>query len=744
MLTASTSTSHAEKPRGVAGRLGLVGAVIAGLLAFVAVNPAEALVPTTVDSSMWGTNGRVRAVVETPDAIYLGGNFTALVSPTGETVPRANFAAIDPVTGGPLPFRADVNKQVWDIAVSPDAATVYAVGDFTSVNGSTRRRAAAVNATSGSVQQWNPNMGARVRAVAVLGTRVYVGGNFLSVGGQPRDRLAAVDTTSGGLLTGWTATANDAVETIVAAKDGSRILVGGNFTSISGAGSAVSKKIASVDPATGALQPWADHPSVEMLDLKVTNTQVFAAAGGSGGHAFAWDLATGNQQWTGFGDGDAQAIQPQNGVLYIGGHMTTWGGEPSGHVFAVSPSTGERITWNVRVNSALGVFSMASFQGHLSLGGDFTKVTSQPRLHYARFSEGQDTTAPTAPGKPTATASSSTVADLVWAASTDNATSLVYTIYRDGGTTPVGRVTSSSQATVSFTDVDLAPGSTHTWRVQANDGENLSPFSPTSDPLTMPQSQVPVLTSLKMLDADRDARVDTVVATFSATVNCAAPCTSPWTLTNVPSGGTLVSAVASGNSVTLNLNEGIGAASTAVGAFTVALAASPNGVVDAGGNAASFGPTAPADKAGPVPTNFNSTNGVTANVMEPGDTFTVTFSEAIDPATVLPANVKENDPAGTGTDTLIIVGLTDGPMDLLDDNVVVPDGGSVVYQDSTLTLLSGNTKIRSTIIGACTGTACGQQGVASSKVITFTPEPFLKDSAGNSATGAHTEPEAMF
>jgi hypothetical protein len=51
---------------------------------------------------------------------------------------------------------------------------------------------------------------------------------------------------------------------------------------------------------------------------------------------------------------------------------------------------------------------------------------------------------------------------------------------------------------------------------------------------------------------------------------------------------------------TLTLNEGAGAANTAVGSFTVALAANAAGVRDAAGNQASFAATAPADKAAPA------------------------------------------------------------------------------------------------------------------------------------------------
>ena len=121
---------------GAAVRIATIMAVMATFVVGLAATPADALAPTTVNPAMWQVNGRVRAIVETPNATYIAGQFTALVSPDGtKTVPRTNLAAIDPASGQPLPFIANVNKPVWNIAVSADNSTVYAVGDFNLANG---------------------------------------------------------------------------------------------------------------------------------------------------------------------------------------------------------------------------------------------------------------------------------------------------------------------------------------------------------------------------------------------------------------------------------------------------------------------------------------------------------------------------------------------------------------------------------------------------------------------------------
>jgi hypothetical protein len=105
-----------------------------------------------------------------------------------------------------------------------------------------------------------------------------------------------------------------------------------------------------------------------------------------------------------------------------------------------------------------------------------------------------DTVAPTTPGKPTATSPSAGTVRLTWAASTDDqATTLTYDVYRDGGTTAVGSVASASTTTVSYTDSGLAGGSVHTYQVQASDGVNRSAQSAASDPVTVQSGSSTVL-----------------------------------------------------------------------------------------------------------------------------------------------------------------------------------------------------------------------------------------------------------
>jgi hypothetical protein len=370
------------------GRLITKAAVVATLAAApvvgLAVAPASAVVNAAPDSKVWQANGLVRTTLETPTAIYIGGDFTELTGPGGQTVARADFAALDPTTGAPLPLQADTNRQVWSIAASADYSRIYLAGDFQKVGGVNRHRVAAVDATTGSVLAFNPNLNDRAESVLVNGSMVYVGGDFTTVAGASHSHIAAVDATTGALIPSFTATASSYVTSMVLSLDGSRLFVGGDFSSMSNVSS--TSYLAEVNPTSGAVTSWPSRPSDLVRALAVSATQVAAGVGGGSNSVTVWST-TGVRQWTDSTNGDIQAVTFQSGVLYVGGHFQTFGSRTTGHLVAVSAADGSLLTWTAKPNSSLGVFSLTSFDNHLSVGGAFTKINSIGRAHYARFDE---------------------------------------------------------------------------------------------------------------------------------------------------------------------------------------------------------------------------------------------------------------------------------------------------------------------------------------------------------------------
>jgi hypothetical protein len=260
-----------------------------------------------------------------------------------------------------------------------------------------------------------------------------------------------------------------------------------------------------------------------------------------------------------------------------------------------------------------------------------------------------------------------------------------------------------------------------------------------------------------MFDNDHDGKVDHVVATFDETLgSCAAPCTSGWTLSNVPSGGTLSSVAVSGTTATLNLTEGAGPPNTAVGSFTVALAAT-GGIVDAAGNHSSFAAQAPADKAPPVPIAVVLADG--DGTIAAGDTASVTFSEPLAVATVcstwsgngsnqsIAANsdvsvtVADN---GTADDTLSAVASAANCGGTVHFGII--DLGSAGWVAATTTYNgTGRNKSRvdwtvsTSTLRVTLGTASATSGTVSGSVnAAYTPDAAITDPAGNTAAGSVT------
>ena len=96
-----------------------------------------------------------------------------------------------------------------------------------------------------------------------------------------------------------------------------------------------------------------------------------------------------------------------------------------------------------------------------------------------------DTTAPTAPGKPTGSSPGTGTITINWAASQDASPPITYRVYRD--TDLVNPITTTTST--SFTDTNLASGSQHTYTVDAIDKFNNGPtVGPTSDPITVTSS----------------------------------------------------------------------------------------------------------------------------------------------------------------------------------------------------------------------------------------------------------------
>jgi hypothetical protein len=344
----------------------------------------------------WQTNGRVNAIAIVGNTAYIGGQFTS-VRPAGDPlgtgeVTRNHVAAFDLSTGALLSWDPNANGTVEAIAAS--GSTVYLGGSFTQVGGTGHQRVAAVDATTGAANaSFKPTVNAEVLGLAVHGSDVYLGGNFTTVNGASRAYLVALNGSTGSTDGTFTGSADGEVQALTMTADGSKLVVGGNFTHVDGSSQ---NHIAAVNPTTGATLSWATHTPYGIVALAADANGVYAAGAGSGGNFAAFNPSSGSMLWQGGTDGNVQAITVFNGDVYAGGHYTNYCGPQGGQhtctnpiarskMLAVDETTGALQSWNPAVNSTLGVFALAAGAGYVEMGGDFTKVAGVAQQGFAIF-----------------------------------------------------------------------------------------------------------------------------------------------------------------------------------------------------------------------------------------------------------------------------------------------------------------------------------------------------------------------
>ena len=247
----------------------------------------------------------------------------------------------------------------------------------------------------------------------------------------------------------------------------------------------------------------------------------------------------------------------------------------------------------------------------------------------------------------------------------------------------------------------------------------------------------PGVVTMTMLDAaGNNGIVDRVDVVFSEALSTYSAGTAPWTLVGVPSGSVLTGATRSGSTMRLALGSPTGPADTAVGSFTVALAASATGVRDAAGNQSSFAARAPSDGARPVPVSLSGAGGSILGRIQPGDTLSVLLSEALGASVTLPASttVTMTDPAGGGSDTLTIAGLFNGARSTGSNNYLTPNNSSAAFATSPFALSGDRKTITVTVGPACAGTACTGLGTSAAAGVSVLLDPTLVDAVGLAPT----------
>ena len=359
------------------------------------------------------------AMLEAGPVVYLAGEFTGLVAPSGgPPLARPYLAALDVASGQPLEFNAQLSGPVRALALSPDGRRLYIGGDFERAGGGPAHNLAAVDPATGALvpEFAPPRVNSGVRALALAGDRLYVGGNFTEVlaGGRavPRPQVAAFSARRGTLLN-WkpppngggeffgqtgeeTSTGDGLIYGLALSGDGQELYAAGTFLNFGGR-----KGLVSLTTSTGkptAWQPEMDRPVFAVTVWSGDGRTLFAAAGGKGGslQAFSpggdtkpsWDVRT---------DGDNVGVLASDTTVYLLGHYdfivpsksTCYqkcpGGPERHHLAAFDAATGALDPWNPTANTSTGPHSGTIGANHLWVGGEFTMINRVPQPGVAQF-----------------------------------------------------------------------------------------------------------------------------------------------------------------------------------------------------------------------------------------------------------------------------------------------------------------------------------------------------------------------
>ncbi len=501
-------------------RLGLPLFLLAFVLGpWLTAQPAAANAPQnsfTADAvSTWQTNGVVNAMVSSGGKVFAAGDFTQLRPPgaasgAGGSVDRTDLAVLDGATGAPTSCVLDVARgtgtaYVRALALSPNGATLYVGGIFSTIKGQARQNVAAVDIATCSVLAFNPKPTSFVYAITATSSRVYLGGAFLNIGTTPRTRLAALNL-DGSLITTWSPTADDAVLALNTDPSNGNLIVGGQFNRIN---ATLTPTLAVINGGSGVLAkayaanffPWTDGFGARRYGNSTTKSIAVDASGFyignecncaqtdnfEGRAAFSW--GTYDQRWRDRCSGATQAVLPYNGVLFSASHAhncATEGWFPDGarHHFLSETTAGKQIVpWFPDTDDGFGehigprtlAVANAGGSAYLWSGGEFTTVNGIPQQGLTRFAKTPDVGAPVAMTTPTAVAAT-TGTTVTWKTSldTDDAV-LSYQLFRadKGTTTPIATVSGTSwiwsRPSLSYRDTTTVAGKSYSYTVRAVD-----------------------------------------------------------------------------------------------------------------------------------------------------------------------------------------------------------------------------------------------------------------------------------
>lgn len=289
----------------------------------------------------------VYALAVSGDTVFAGGKFSGPRN-VHNTTWRLNLASFDATTGIPRGFNPHVEGAVRALAVSGN--TVYAGGDFAgraSVNqGKDRDHLAAFDAGDGTATPFDPRTDRTVRALALSGTTLYAGGDFTTVnnGTKRRTTLAAFDTATG-TATAFKPEPSGPVNAL--ALSNGRLYAGGSFTNVND-NNVLRYSLAGFDTANGRATPFDPSFDGPVFALDRADGKALYAAG-------AFSAAGVNPVGSFARFADRSSVQ-SSGIPSKSARMRTTGAR------LLARRRGVRVTWRTGSVSATAGFQVTRYR----------------------------------------------------------------------------------------------------------------------------------------------------------------------------------------------------------------------------------------------------------------------------------------------------------------------------------------------------------------------------------------------
>ncbi len=364
-------------------------------------------------------DGAVNTILQVGTKVVVGGTFTQVRRAGFSQIFTRNFLfAFDMNTGVIDPnFVPVLNAEVEQLAPGPDGTSVFAGGDFSTINGQSYKKIVRLNLADGSiVTSFKANTNGLVEDVVFRNGMLYVSGKFTQIKSTARSGLARLDPNTGNVDPNLDLPFTNplrgtlGVPEIDVSPDGTKLVAIGSFSQVAGlprvqiamldlstTPASVSSWQTSLFPVfdTNGTTTWCSASfSTYMRDIDISpdgSYFVVVTTGAFRANRLCDSInrfelsATGPGQaptWTDWTGGDTSwSVSISGTAVYIGGHMR-WmnnpyrgdvagpGAVPREGIAALSPVNGVPFSWNPGHERGVGSFTLPVTPDGLWVGSD--------------------------------------------------------------------------------------------------------------------------------------------------------------------------------------------------------------------------------------------------------------------------------------------------------------------------------------------------------------------------------------